>query len=61
MNDGALRLVAVTDALRGGIDELARRAAAVVTGGATLLTKRHACWRMRRAPFAPLRRACRSS
>ena len=36
----ALRLVAVTDSLGGGIDGLARRAAAAVTGGATMLTLR---------------------
>lgn len=36
----ALRLVAVTDSLRGGIDGLARRAAAAVAGGATMLTLR---------------------
>jgi thiamine-phosphate pyrophosphorylase len=36
----ALRLVAVTDSLRGGIDGLARRAAAAVEGGATMLTLR---------------------
>ena len=35
-----LRLVAVTDSLRGGIDGLARRAAAAVAGGATMLTLR---------------------
>lgn len=36
----ALRLVAVTDSLRGGIDGLSRRAAAAVEGGATMLTLR---------------------
>src|SRR5690242_14451857 len=36
----ALRLVAVTDSLSGGIDSLARRAAAAVAGGATMLTLR---------------------
>jgi thiamine-phosphate pyrophosphorylase len=36
----ALRLVAVTDSLSGGIDGLARRAAAAVAGGATMLTLR---------------------
>jgi thiamine-phosphate pyrophosphorylase len=36
----ALLLVAVTDSLRGGIDGLARRAAAAVAGGATMLTLR---------------------
>jgi thiamine-phosphate pyrophosphorylase len=36
----ALRLVAVTDSLSGGIDGLARRAAAAVEGGATMLTLR---------------------
>jgi thiamine-phosphate pyrophosphorylase len=35
-----LRLVAVTDSLRGGIDGLAGRAAAAVAGGATMLTLR---------------------
>jgi thiamine-phosphate pyrophosphorylase len=35
-----LRLVAVTDSLRGGVDGLARRAAAAVEGGATMLTLR---------------------
>jgi thiamine-phosphate pyrophosphorylase len=36
----ALRLVAVTDSLSGGMDGLARRAAAAVAGGATMLTLR---------------------
>jgi thiamine-phosphate pyrophosphorylase len=36
----ALRLVAVTDSLSGGMDGLARRAAAAVEGGATMLTLR---------------------
>jgi len=36
----ALRLVAVTDSLHGGIEELARRATAAVAGGATMLTLR---------------------
>ena len=36
----ALRLVAVTDSLSGGIDGLARRAACAVQGGATMLTLR---------------------
>ena len=36
----ALRLVAVTDSLSGGVDGLARRAAAAVEGGATMLTLR---------------------
>lgn len=36
----ALRLVAVTDSLGGGIDGLARRAASAVAGGATMLTLR---------------------
>jgi thiamine-phosphate pyrophosphorylase len=36
----ALRLVAVTDSLSGGTDGLARRAAAAVAGGATMLTLR---------------------
>jgi thiamine-phosphate pyrophosphorylase len=36
----ALRLVAVTDSLRDGVDGLARRAAAAVAGGATMLTLR---------------------
>lgn len=35
-----LRLVVVTDSLHGGIDELARRAAAAVRGGATMITLR---------------------
>ena len=37
---GALRLVGVTDSLSGGIDGLARRAAAAVAGGATMITLR---------------------
>jgi len=36
----ALRLVAVTDSLRDGVEGLARRAAAAVRGGATMLTLR---------------------
>ena len=36
----ALRLVAVTDSLSGGVEGLARRAAAAVAGGATMLTLR---------------------
>jgi len=36
----ALRLVAVTDSLHDGVDGLARRAAAAVAGGATMLTLR---------------------
>lgn len=36
----ALRLIAVTDSLREGIDGLARRAAAAVAGGATMLQLR---------------------
>lgn len=36
----ALRLVAVTDSLHTGIDDLAGRAAAVVAGGATMITLR---------------------
>jgi len=36
----ALRLVAVTDSLRDGVDGLAHRAAAAVQGGATMLTLR---------------------
>jgi thiamine-phosphate pyrophosphorylase len=36
----ALRLVAVTDSLSGGTEGLARRAAAAVEGGATMLTLR---------------------
>lgn len=36
----ALRLIAVTDSLHGGIHELARRAAAAVEGGATMITLR---------------------
>jgi thiamine-phosphate pyrophosphorylase len=37
---GALRLVAVTDSLHGGVEELARRGSAAVAGGATMLTLR---------------------
>lgn len=37
---GALRLVAVTDSLRGGVEELARRGAAAVAGGATMIALR---------------------
>ena len=37
---GALRLVAVTDSLRGGAEELAGRAAAAVAGGATMIALR---------------------
>ncbi len=36
----ALRLVAVTDSLHAGVDELARRGAAAVAGGATMITLR---------------------
>lgn len=36
----ALRLVAVTDSLHTGVEELARRGAAVVAGGATMITLR---------------------
>ena len=37
---GVLRLVAVTDSLHGGVEELARRGAAAVSGGATMITLR---------------------
>jgi thiamine-phosphate pyrophosphorylase len=40
LDPSALRLIAVTDSLREGIDDLARRAAAAVAGGATMLQLR---------------------
>jgi thiamine-phosphate pyrophosphorylase len=40
LDPATLRLIAVTDSLRDGIDGLARRAAAAVAGGATMLNLR---------------------
>lgn len=40
VNPRSLRLVAVTDSLRGGVEGLALRAAAAVAGGATMITLR---------------------
>lgn len=40
LDPATLRLVAITDSLRGGVDGLAARAAAAVAGGATMLQLR---------------------